>query len=294
MFRNDLSAFITLNKMRGRSSAFELNKLKYHLKIKKAGFCGTLDPIAEGVLVVAFGKATRLISMITDSDKTYSGTMKLGFTSPSYDTDTEMTPTGIKPDISIAVISDIKTRFSGIITQTPPVYSALKINGKRACDLARNGETPEIKERTVTIHSIDLEHTGCDELSFRIKCSKGTYIRSIINDIGKLLGCGAIMQTLIRESVGDFSLKRSVSVSDLEKDPDSVDNAVTTIDEFLSGINSIDIEQAAYDHLRNGKEISDSGIQLFPGMNYIRFGNSPAFLLKKDGDNYSYLAYLGQ
>ena len=220
--------------MRGRSSAFELNKLKRILKIKKAGYCGTLDPSAEGVIVVACGKATKLISKITDSEKQYSGTMKLGFTSPSYDTETEMTPSGAVPELIVTRLRDIEKSFSGIIKQRPPVFSALKVNGRRSCDLAREGITTELPERSVTIHSIHIERTDQDVLSFEIVCSKGTYIRSIVDDIGKMIGCGAVMQSLTRERVGTFSIERSVSIPELLENPDAIDKAVTTADEFLA------------------------------------------------------------
>lgn len=234
MFTNDVPLFITLNKMRGRSSAFELNKLKKILKIKKAGYCGTLDPSAEGVLVVACGKATKLISKITDSDKQYSGTMKLGFTSPSYDTETEMTPSGPVLELTGSQLADIEKQFSGIISQKPPVFSALKINGRRSCDLARKGVLTDLPERNVTVYSLKIVRIEKDILSFQILCSKGTYIRSIVSDIGRMLGCGAVMQSLVRERVGIFSIERSVSVPELLENPDAVNKAVTTIDEFLS------------------------------------------------------------
>lgn len=234
MFTNDVPLFITLNKVRGRSSAFELNRLKRILKIKKAGYCGTLDPIAEGVLVIACGKATKLISKITDSDKHYSGTMKLGVTSPSYDTETEMTPSGIVPELTSEQLREIEKSFSGMIKQRPPVFSALKVNGRRSCDLARKGIESELPERTVTVHSIKLDITDNDLITFSIECSKGTYIRSIVNDIGRVLNCGAVMQSLRRERVGIFSIERSVTISELSENPDTVEKAVMTADEFLS------------------------------------------------------------
>lgn len=234
MFANDVPLFITLNKVSGRSSAFELNRLKRMLKIKKAGYCGTLDPIAEGVLVIACGKATKLISRITDSDKRYCGTMKLGFTSPSYDTETEMTPSGIVPELTYTLLREIEKSFSGTIRQRPPVFSALKVNGRRSCDLARKGVESELPERTVTVHSIKLDMTDKDMITFIIECSKGTYIRSIVNDIGIMLNCGAVMQSLRRERVGIFSIERSVTISELSENPDAVEKAVTTTDEFLA------------------------------------------------------------
>ena len=293
MFQINEPCFITLNKIKGISSASLLNKLKYELKIKKAGFCGTLDPLAQGVLVVAVGKATKLISLITDSDKTYSGKMVLGFESSSYDTDTELVPTGVTVDRSKISTGDIEKRFTGFIKQTPPAYSAVKIDGVRAYKLARNGETPQIKEREVFIKKIDLFMESDTEISFKVECSKGTYIRSLVDDIGKFIGCGAVMTELLREKVGEFDIERSVTVDEVKNDASSVLKGITDLDSFLSSLKVLQIEGKTYEYLRNGNDIEGLSLDLAEGLNYIKFNGAPAFILEKKGEECSYFAYLG-
>lgn len=293
MFQINEPCFITLNKVKGISSASLLNKLKFELKIKKAGFCGTLDPLAGGVLVVAVGKATKLISLITDSDKTYSGKMILGFESSSYDTDTELVPTGVPVDCSKINIPEIEKRFTGIIKQTPPIYSAVKIDGVRAYKLARKGESPKIKEREVCIKKIDLVVNSGNEISFKVQCSKGTYIRSLVSDIGKLIGCGAVMTELTREKVGSFDIERSVTIDEIKLDSSSVEKGVITLDSFLSPFKKLDIDEKNYAYLRNGSDIDKSGLELAEGLNYVKFNGMPSFILEKKGEECSYFAYLG-
>jgi tRNA pseudouridine55 synthase len=292
VFQTNGSCFITLNKAAGISSASALNRLKNLLKVKKAGFCGTLDPLAKGVIVVATGKATKLISLVTDSDKVYSGKMVLGYESASFDKDTELVPTGVEFDLSKIDLREIEKKFTGYVKQTPPAYSAVKIDGVRAYKLARQGECPEIKERTVFMNRISLSVSSDTEISFSIECSKGTYIRSLVNDIGKELGCGAVMAELLRERVGDFDLAHSVTIDEMKNDISSVERGVTEIDAFLKRFKTMDVDRTSYDWLRNGKDIAALRLELSEGLNYIRFDNEPAFVLKSEGDSFSYFAYL--
>lgn len=293
MFQSNRSCFITLFKKRGYSSASSLNRLKSILKIKKAGFCGTLDPIAEGVIVVAVNKATRLIRLVTDLDKVYSGKMKLGYVSPSYDTETTVESTGVDVDSSSIDILSLKNEFTGTIDQKPPSFSALKVDGKRAYQLAREGKMADLKSRKVVIHSLELSSFSPDELEFKVVCSKGTYIRSLVNDIGVKAGCGAVMTELAREQVGDFKAGNSVLVDDLKKDVSILESrGVTTVDDFLSRFKTIDINRKEYDHFRNGKDITDSGLEFSDGLSYLRYENSPAFLIEKNNGVCSYSAFL--
>ena len=220
------SCFIILNKEKGWSSASTLNVLKAVLNVRKAGFCGTLDPLAEGVLVVAAGKATKLLPFVTGSDKVYSGKMKLGYTSASFDEETELVVSDKKCDMDSVDTAGIVDRFSGVIRQVPPAYSAVKVKGKRAYSIAREGGDIKLQSREIRINSLEIEKTGEDELSFKIECSKGTYIRSLVNDIGQFLGCGAVMTKLVRESVGPFSINRSVTLKEVEKDPGGAEPGV--------------------------------------------------------------------
>jgi tRNA pseudouridine55 synthase len=294
VFQSKSSCFITLNKKRGYSSASSLNRLKSILKVKKAGFCGTLDPIAEGVIVVAINKATKLIRLVTEMDKTYTGKMKLGCTSPSYDTETVVKSTGTEVDISEQILRDLEKMFSGEIEQIPPSYSALKVEGKRAYDIAREGGVPDLKKRKVMIYSLELTKFSANELDFKVVCSKGTYIRSLVNDIGIKTGFGAVMTSLRREQVGNFSVENSVMVDELKENPELIDKtmAVTTLDSFLMRYNTIDIDDVQYNYFRDGKDISKSGIEFPEGLSYVRCLDEPAFLVENREGSCSYFAFL--
>ena len=289
-FNPESSLFIILNKQKGFSSNGELNFLKRLLKIKKAGFCGTLDPLASGVLVVAVNKATKLISLATDFDKVYSGKIKLGFTSDSLDLGTELTKSGTVPqNIDCA---GIEKKFQGVISQIPPVYSALKIDGERAYRLARNGKTPEMKARNVEIKSLDITQTGADELSFLVRCSKGTYIRTLAGDIGEFLGCGAVLTELIRREVGPFRLENAVSIEELKKDPENVCKAILSVPGFLSGKNTCDVDEEGFNYLKNGNKIEDLHLNLEEGLNLLKFNGEVFLIVSKAGDKVSYFAFV--
>ena len=269
-----------------------MNVLKAILKIKKAGFCGTLDPLADGVIVVAIKKATKLLPFVTGSDKVYTGKMILGYTSASYDEETELIPSGKDPQTDSIDIGSLIERFSGLIRQVPPVYSAIKVNGKRAYKIARKGGELELKSREVTINSIELEKTGENELSFKVDCSKGTYIRSLVSDIGEFLGCGAVMTQLTRESVGIFSIENSVTLEEIKEDPENVQKGIVNIDAVLSSLYTVDIDESSFNHLRNGLNPENVKLDLIDGYNYIRYENAPAFILLKNEEGVSYHTFL--
>ena len=284
------SYFLILNKKKGFSSNGELNYLKRLLKIKKAGFCGTLDPLAQGVLVVAIEKATKLISLATGFDKVYSGKIKLGFTSYSLDLGTELIPSGTIPqNIDCA---KIEQKFQGVISQIPPVYSALKVDGKRAYKLAREGKAPEMKARNVEIKSLKITQTGEGELSFRVKCSKGTYIRTLAGDIGKFLGCGAVLTELIRREVGPFKLENAVSMDELKENPENVEKALLSVPEFLSGSNSCEVDEEGFKYLKNGNKIEGLHLNLKNGLNLIKFNGEAFLIIEKTDDIASYFAFV--
>ena len=284
------SSFLILNKKKGFSSNGELNYLKRLLKIKKAGFCGTLDPLAQGVLVVAIEKATKLISLATDFDKVYSGKNRLGFTSVSLDLGTELVISGAVP--KNIDCSEIEQKFQGVISQIPPAYSALKIDGKRAYKLAREGKTPEMKARNVEIKSLGITRTGEDELSFLVKCSKGTYIRTLAGDIGEFLGCGAVLTELIRREVGPFKLENAVSIDELKENPENIEKALLSVPEFLSGSNSCEVDESGFNHLKNGNKIEELHLNLENGLNLIKFNGEVFLIVEKTEEKASYFAFV--
>ncbi|EGD33842.1 tRNA pseudouridine(55) synthase TruB [Capnocytophaga sp. oral taxon 338] len=199
------------------SSFQAVNKLKwaimkrYHLKKFKIGHAGTLDPLATGLLILCTGKHTKQIPFIQDAPKTYTGTITLGATTPSYDLETKINATFPTTHITPELIEEIRLQFIGELTQAPPLFSAIKKDGKRLYELARKGEITEISPRNITIHSLNLVPYTEKELSFEVHCSKGTYIRSLAHDIGKALGSGAYLSSLRRTHIGVHSVENALS-----------------------------------------------------------------------------------
>lgn len=180
------------------------NKLKYACKFKKIGHAGTLDPLATGLLILCTGKMTKQIDQYQAQEKEYTGTLILGKTTPSVDLETEFDsetdPTGITPE----QIQDAARQLTGDIMQIPPIYSAVRVNGERLYEKARRGETIDIKSRQVTVSVFETDSSRFPEVDFRIVCSKGTYIRSLVRDLGLLLNNGAYMSALRRTRIGNF------------------------------------------------------------------------------------------
>ena len=215
------------------SSFQAVNKIKWailkHYKLKKIkiGHAGTLDPLASGLLVVCTGKFTKKITEIQDAVKTYTGTITLGATTPSYDMETEIDARYPTDHITLELIEQVRKQFMGELVQTPPVFSAIKKDGKRLYEFARDGKEIEVPQRTIYIHNFTIDASQFPELHFEVVCSKGTYIRSLANDFGKALGSGGYLSALRRTKIGDFSVSDAISpeefvsahIPDLRKHP---------------------------------------------------------------------------
>lgn len=205
------TSFQVVNKIRW------LIKSKFNIKKIKVGHAGTLDPLADGLLIICTGKMTKKIDQFQNLDKIYTGKFFLGATTPSYDLETEVN--SVKPinNISEKLISKALESFNRKITQIPPIFSAIKHKGKKLYEYARKGETVKIKEREVLIYEFIITKYQLPELSFLVKCSKGTYIRSLANDFGEKLECGAYLSKLTRTAIGNHLLEDSISIEDFEK-----------------------------------------------------------------------------
>jgi tRNA pseudouridine55 synthase len=209
---------INIYKEKGYTSHDVVAKMRGILKMKKIGHTGTLDPEAEGVLPVCIGKATKVVDLITDKDKTYEAVLKLGITTDTQD----MTGTVIKSaEVNVGKM-EIEAAIKGFIgeyQQLPPMYSAIKVNGKKLYELARQGKEIERERRRVKIYDIRILSIDLDtqEVAVSVDCGKGTYIRTLLNDIGDILGCGGAMKSLIRTAVADFKLEKAVKLSTLEE-----------------------------------------------------------------------------
>ena len=207
-----LDKIILVNKPLGWTSFDVVNKLRKTLGVKKVGHAGTLDPLATGLLIICTGKMTRKIQEFTDLDKEYTGKLILGQSTPSHDRETEVNEVRDITGITARQIESAAACFTGRIEQIPPAHSAVKVKGKRAYKLARKGETPELKPRTVEIHVFDITKINLPEVHFRVVCSKGTYIRSLVRDLGQKLGTGAHLAELCRTRIGSFTLEDAKTI----------------------------------------------------------------------------------
>lgn len=222
-----LFGFLNIYKPAGITSHDVVAKMRKITGIKQIGHTGTLDPFAEGVLPVCIGKATRLIEYLKD-DKEYLATVQFGASTTTYDRDGEIVFTSDKKVLEEDVRRALEN-FKGEISQTPPLYSAIKIKGKKLYEYARKGEIIEVQPRKVTIENIELKSFNFDlqQAEILIKCSKGTYIRSIAYDLGQLLECGAHLIKLVRTQAGNFRIEDSIELRD---DMNVLDNLITPVD----------------------------------------------------------------
>lgn len=184
---------------------------------RRIGHTGTLDPMATGLLVLCLGRATRVVEYLTGHHKRYTGIVQLGATTPTDDAEGQVLERRPVPPLTAELLERVLSQFRGNITQLPPAYSAVKVGGRRAYDLARKGEAVELKPRPVTIHALQGAITGADSLQVEVNCSAGTYIRSLARDIGEELGCGAHLSALRREAAGSFAITEAITLEALEQ-----------------------------------------------------------------------------
>ncbi|WP_426059508.1 tRNA pseudouridine(55) synthase TruB [Hymenobacter sp. B1770] len=193
-----------------------VRKVKNALRIKKIGHAGTLDPLATGLLILCTGKKTKEIDLIQAQEKEYAGSFRLGETTPSFDLETAVDMARPYAHLTEEEITAATLPFVGTIQQTPPLFSAVKIDGKRAYEIARNGQEAEIKSKTVEIKTFELTRIALPEIDFRVVCSKGTYIRSLARDLGVALGCGAHLTRLVRTRIGEYRVEDAFSLEAIQ------------------------------------------------------------------------------
>jgi len=198
---------ILIDKPLGKTSFQAVKFVKHITKVKKVGHAGTLDPLATGLLILCTGKWTKKITELQLQEKEYTGTFVLGATRPSFDMETEIEETFDTSSITKELITEALIGFTGLIQQTPPIYSAVKVDGKRAYESARKGEELILKSKEVEIKVFEITNFRIPEIDFRIVCSKGTYIRSIANDLGKALNNGAYLSALRRTRIGEYKVE---------------------------------------------------------------------------------------
>jgi tRNA pseudouridine55 synthase len=258
--KRPISGVLLLDKPAGCSSNQALQRVKRLYQAAKAGHTGTLDPFATGLLPICFGEATKFSHTLLDADKVYRAVLKLGAITTTGDTEGEVT--GCKAvKLSRDEVERAVSAFHGKITQTPPMHSALKHQGKPLYEYARAGVEIERKSREVTIHSIALHKFEGDEAEIHVACSKGTYIRVLGEDIGKQLGCGAHLAVLERLSTGGFQLEDAYSLEQLEAMTESRrDQALLPVDVLLAGLPAVEVDDESAFYFRRGQALWKSGI----------------------------------
>lgn len=244
---------LNLSKPSGVTSRDVVNRVQRLVKPHKVGHAGTLDPLASGVLVVCLGPATRLIEHVQRMPKRYLATFLLGRQSDTEDTEGLVfelpnPPVPTEPEVRAALRS-----FLGRIQQLPPAFSALKVEGKRAYDLARQGETPDLKPRPIEVYSIDLIEYTYPQLTLDIRCGSGTYVRSLGRDIARALGTEAVMSALTRTEIGPFHLSQALSGDDVT--PQSIDRAFIPPLMALGTMPTVAVSEQEEAFLRNGRQI---------------------------------------
>ena len=247
--------FINVNKPSGMTSHDVVSFLRRNLKIKKIGHTGTLDPMANGVLPIAVGDATRLIQYLSD-DKEYVATVKFGVSTDTYDKEGEIVSTSDKI-VEQAELDDALNQFRGEILQKPPIYSALKKNGKKLYEYAREGKEVEIEARKVTIEKLDLLSLENNVAKLRVKCSKGTYIRSIAHDLGEVLGCGAHLIGLTRTIAGDFKIENSIELSTIENS-ENKENFIENPLNYFSNLEKVELNENEYLKVSHGMNFASN------------------------------------
>ena len=254
-----IDGIINIYKEKGYTSHDVVAKLRGILKQKKIGHTGTLDPDAEGVLPVCLGKATRLCEFLTDKVKTYETVMRLGLSTDTQD----ISGTVLKErDVTVSEqqLREIVSSMLGDSMQIPPMFSAIKVNGKKLYELARAGKEVERKARPVFIHEIEILEMKLPVVKLRVACSKGTYIRTLCADIGESLGCGGTMKSLLRTRVGSFSLEKAVTLSELEalRDENRLEEILFPVDSAFAGCPKLHVRQEFHKLIDNGNSFYPS------------------------------------
>ena len=254
-----MAGIICINKPKGYTSFDVVAKLRGILKMRRIGHAGTLDPMAEGVLPVFIGSATKACDMLPDHDKIYRAGFKLGLVTDTQDsTGTVLEERPVS--VTRAELEAVLPRFTGTIRQVPPMYSALKVNGPKLCDLARQGREVERKPREITIFELELlEQTGPAEWRLRCVCSKGTYIRTLCHDIGQALGCGGCMSGLRRTMAAGFTIDRTVTVETVQERGEAV---LLPLDAYFAPYPAYTIPSPGRENrVRNGNPITDARLK---------------------------------
>ena len=281
--RVEINGWINLDKPTGVSSTQAVGRLKFLFNAKKAGHAGTLDPLASGVLPVAFGEATKTVPIVQDGVKAYRFRVRWGEESATDDAEGEIVARSDRRP-GPAEIEAVLPRFVGCVLQTPPTFSAIRIEGARAYDLAREGESFEIEPRPVHVYRLDLISTESEAAVFEAECGKGAYVRAIARDLGRALGCYGHVIELRRTRVGPFSAEAAVPLDRLPGDVELMLHALQPVQAGLAEMPLLPIDRAGAAILRRGQKLLVRGPAPTQGPAYAQcFGTPIAFGVIEDG-----------
>ena len=252
--RVDVNGWIILDKPYAMTSTQAVSRLKYLYNAKKAGHAGTLDPLASGILPVAFGEATKTVPFVQDGEKSYRFTVRWGAETTTDDLEGAITKTsGLRPEPA-EILAQLSS-FIGEISQVPPAFSAIKVDGERAYDLSRAGETVELAARTISVHDLRLISSNADEAVIEADCGKGTYVRAIARDLGRALGCFGHVSALRRTRVGPFSEADAIDLDLLTNEPDSRAASLLNVEAGLLQVPCVVVDSTLAARLRRGQSI---------------------------------------
>ena len=274
-----MDGIVIVDKPQGWTSQDVTARLRRVFGTRRIGHGGTLDPMATGVLPVFVGRATRAVEFFEHAEKTYETVLRLGITTDTEDmTGTVLTEENVS--FTEEQLQETLAAFRGEILQVPPMYSALKVNGQKLCDLARKGKTVERQPRPITIHELTLVERGENTLRLRIRCSKGTYIRTLCKDIGEKLGCGGCMESLRRVAAGEYTIDEAVPLQTL-LDTEEPEKYLRGVDTMFRNYPAVTLTANQETRCRNGNAFS---VSLAPGT-YRAYSQDGEFLMlaKVDG-----------
>ena len=280
---------INVRKEKGMTSFSVVARCRRIFGQKKIGHTGTLDPDAEGVLVVCLGKGTKLVDMLSHGTKTYEAVLMLGCITDTQDTSGTVLreyEVGVSPDEAAAAVLS----FEGPQMQVPPMYSALKVDGKKLVDLARRGIEVERKAREVTFSDIEILETDLPRVRFRVTCSKGAYIRTLCEDIGMKLGCGGCMESLLRTRTGRFEIEEALTLDEISEKVSEGDlSFVMPIDRFFDEYPKVQVPESLDADIRNGNRFELRGLSDIPNKKVRVYLSDGAFagIYKKSGKRFS-------
>lgn len=251
-----LHGFLNIDKPQGMTSTDVVRVVKRNARQKRVGHGGTLDPMATGVLPIALGNATRLLEYLQEEDhKAYTATLRLGVTTDSDDAEGAVIAEAPIPTLDLALIESVLSQFRGTINQIPPQYAAIRVDGKRMYEYAREGKQIELPARPITIEQLDLLAWDAQQLTIAVDCSKGTYIRALARDIGALLGCGAHLTALRRTRAGAFDLSHSIGLAELDQQPEAFAAALLPPQAAIANWPLINLADAVVSDVRMGRVV---------------------------------------